>query len=640
MTRPESRVLNGHLKTCAECQQTERDYRDQRQLLRGLSKPAPPRDMWARTSTALDRELGRYPHRYPNVGRRLFGGRADGRRSGGAPNAITTVVTALAVVTVLGVMQLAPLRPPAQTPESNNNGNATAALLPTPFAVDPQPIAILAGNESDYSIWETSINQVCPTNSLDCFDDSDIVRHQVVLPSQFRPQNVALSPNGEQLAVVGTESNRDVIAVVMLVGSGGSVNPQTPPRTDPPATEPPANTREPATAKPATPDVTVPPVETVTPDSSASPSTEPEPTDQASEPVQTGTDEPVATVSTDEPPATSVPPTDEPTPGATPTQKPVATSGGPASIPTGVAPETVMPTRVPKSPPPSAVPGLTVLSILEDVHSAGAPPAWSRDGSALAFSAMPADGSHGPDVYIWEPGDAHARAITDDHTSFFASWSGTRRVVISRLAESDDRSSPLQIATVVTDLETGEERAVEGPQMWLPSVDNQRDQAIVWRGEIERDELLPVLRSGALYLADWASLDPYSDTSVPGIAAADVLTAVEPDRDAGSSPVRDWHARWSSDGSVFGIWEADAPGSSWGSLTLLTIDPDDGLADEPLFDLNLAKRGFTLGSDRVAWIAPGNENTEGELRIRTWGADGEGGLSIQPPSEGELVPAF
>ena len=46
-----------------------------------------------------------------------------------------------------------------------------------------------------------------------------IVRNHVTLPERFRPQNVALSPNGDQLVVVGTESNRDVIAVVMLVAS-------------------------------------------------------------------------------------------------------------------------------------------------------------------------------------------------------------------------------------------------------------------------------------------------------------------------------------------------------------------------------------------------------------------------------------
>ena len=51
----------------------------------------------------------------------------------------------------------------------------------------------------------------------------------------------------------------------------------------------------------------------------------------------------------------------------------------------------------------------------------------------LAFSAMPDDGSTGPDVYIWSPGDAKAQAITNDHESYFASWSGNR-IVVSELA--------------------------------------------------------------------------------------------------------------------------------------------------------------------------------------------------------------
>ena len=87
----------------------------------------------------------------------------------------------------------------------------------------------------------------------------------------------------------------------------------------------------------------------------------------------------------------------------------------PQQVPTPVAPP---------SPPATAVPGLTVVSILDDVHSAGAPPAWSRNGEVLAFSAMPADGSHGPDVYTWRQGDDVAQPLTEDHASYFASWSG------------------------------------------------------------------------------------------------------------------------------------------------------------------------------------------------------------------------
>ena len=63
-------------------------------------------------------------------------------------------------------------------------------------------------------------------------------------------------------------------------------------------------------------------------------------------------------------------------------------------------------------------PGLAVLSILDNVQSAGAPPDWSPNGETLAFSAMPDDESRGPDVYVWSPGDAKARAITTDHKSY------------------------------------------------------------------------------------------------------------------------------------------------------------------------------------------------------------------------------
>ena len=45
-----------------------------------------------------------------------------------------------------------------------------------------------------------------------------------------------------------------------------------------------------------------------------------------------------------------------------------------------------------------------VLAILEGVQAVGAPPAWSPDGTMLAFRAMPVDRSRGPDIYLWRPG--------------------------------------------------------------------------------------------------------------------------------------------------------------------------------------------------------------------------------------------
>jgi hypothetical protein len=40
----------------------------------------------------------------------------------------------------------------------------------------------------------------------------------------------------------------------------------------------------------------------------------------------------------------------------------------------------------------------------------------------LAFSARPASGVQGPDIYIWRPGDEIAHAVTFDHASVFSGW--------------------------------------------------------------------------------------------------------------------------------------------------------------------------------------------------------------------------
>src|SRR5215203_6016104 len=70
LSRAENRILLNHLKACQSCQQAEREYRDQGALLRALPVKAPPRDMWARTSTALDHEVTRWTPTAPRQLRR------------------------------------------------------------------------------------------------------------------------------------------------------------------------------------------------------------------------------------------------------------------------------------------------------------------------------------------------------------------------------------------------------------------------------------------------------------------------------------------------------------------------------------------------------------------------------------------
>jgi hypothetical protein len=607
LTRAENRLLVGHLKSCADCRRAERDYRDQGALLRALPKPEPPRDLWARTSTALDREVSRWSYRYPRFGRQPIV--RDRRGRPGTPNALATVVAAVGVVTVLAVMQLAPaLRPIPSSASSDGNLSIPASIRPTPFSVSPQSLAFVAGGMSDLSIYQTQVNQVCPTTAPTCFDDKSITKRRINLPANMHAQNAALSPSGNQMAVVGRGTRQDVIAVVMLL----SDRPAQP--TDTPPTDQPRPTASSASGGAQTP----------TPEANSSPDTSPTVTDP---PVDSSAD-PGAS----DHPAT--PNTGEPEP--TPSNEGTETASPAVSVePSPVAPE---------SPPASVIPGLTVLSILEDVHSAGAPPAWSRDGGVLAFSAMPADGSHGPDVYVWQPGDDQARAVTTDHASFFASWSG-KRIVASRTNQTPGKSDSIEIITVVIDPETLEERRVSGPEMWLPVVDPQRDHAVAWHGELDVTGSLPTVLAGELYLVDWSAIDPYG-TAVDGTDNPDEpdtqLVPVDASRDASTDPVLDWHARWSTNGRVLGIWEAASQGDSWGTLRVLAFDPDSAVlkTDEPLIGPVFAKRGFTLGEDRVAWVQAPTDGTQGELHVRTWGTDGVGDLRIESITLEELVPAF
>ncbi|MEA2675952.1 MAG: hypothetical protein QOJ81_93 [Chloroflexota bacterium] len=601
LTRSETRSLATHLRDCAACREADHDYREQRGLLRALSPRPVPRDLWPRTSSALDREVARGSYRFGRTWRRR--GRAA------APSAaLMTTIAALGVVAALGVMQVMP-------PVSIAPTNVPAA---TPFAIAPQPLAFVGSDQADMYVYQTDVNSACPANAPDCsVDEEDFVRTAVNLPPRVHARNAVLSPSGKAIALVGRDLNRDVIAVVLL-----------PDGSNEPGTQAPDGSLEPGTSP------NVPP---------ESPGT---------------TDDPQAT--------------------------------------------------------PSGAPN--IVAILENVKSAGAPPAWSPSGEMLAFSAMPADGSHGPDVYVWSPNEALALPVTNDHASYFASWSG-EHIVISRAAAKGG-SDVAPLSTVVMDPSTGEERAVRGPALWLPVVNPARTQAVAWLGDLDLATGLAVPTSGALYIIDWAAIDPYASgnepvatpvasetpmatdapptdapptdaptdsptvtpaspsappatdaSAVPASAAPSATpkprssdaratsdgspspqpTALPNDwialdlgRDTGASPILDWQARWSLDGQVLGIWLADTIGSTWGRLAVMAVDPetDEVQVADPLLPATLARRGFSLGLSRVAWVAPSEDNADGELRIRTWGDDGVGGMRLQPFQLEEVLPAF
>ena len=225
---------------------------------------------------------------------------------------------------------------------------------PTPLAVTPQQITLFGMGGTDVAVYRTELSEVCPANGpQDCVETETYVRTPVDMPRDMRAGNVTLSPTGNQLALVGHYVGEDVIAVVQMQQDEGNGSPDGNGDGDPPA-----KTNEP---------------------------TQPTNGSAGGGPERRST-------------------------RTTRSVQPRCRGDGQYQT-TRAAPAPGQPT----TPPQSAVPGLKVLAILDNVQSAGAPPDWAPNGEMLAFSAIPDDRSRGPDVYVWSVGDTKARPITTDH---------------------------------------------------------------------------------------------------------------------------------------------------------------------------------------------------------------------------------
>jgi hypothetical protein len=238
--------LAGHLESCAECRQEREAFLADRDLLRGLREhtPEPPRDLWARTSAALEREA------------RTNRGRPTGApaRSRGLP--FGALAGALIVLVVIGASIIPPIRPPSATA-----GTTFAALISsepqaTTFQVTAGPVSYLrtAANGS----WEfvrADIDGVCPRSRPSC--------RRLTEDGPGRPVNLGgtpvgmtISPNEDQLVVeargAGTAPDRILVVPVPSASPAVTPAPTTPVATEPATTQAPS--AEPATPEPASPE--------------------------------------------------------------------------------------------------------------------------------------------------------------------------------------------------------------------------------------------------------------------------------------------------------------------------------------------------------------------------------------------------
>lgn len=557
--------LDRHLGECDPCRALSIEYLDIRTQLRGLRDVAPsppPRDLWARTAAAIERESRRTP-----AGRGLLGRVPLGAASG-----------LLVVAVVLGATLLSNL--PSQPPVTPEDGIADLprTFVVQSFAPAATPLAVGAGDvgfirrddDGRYALGRVRVDEVCPEGgTAGCAPMQDAVATAVALRSE--PQTIIGSPDDTSAVIVGAADGSNATEIVVM--DLPNEDEQTPT---------PVDTPNPLTATP-----------------SVSPSLAPTatPTAIASDPVTESASPPPASPGITDAPTTSTP---EETPPAT-------------------------------TPPPSDQPVVTPTpggtAIASDLIVVGQTAAFSPDGSWFAFTARPADDSHGPDVYAWRVGDAAATPVTTDHRSVFASWDGGH-IVGSRPIEDvtglPDGAEVLAETFLLDPAEGGATTLVDSG--WRPIVDPDRDRAIVFDGTLAvRDggrQIEPL--SGFLELRRW--------DSESGASASDATVVLD---DAGST----FDARWDDDGDAFAVWIEDPDDPSFGRLSLFFVDPATGALEQPKNAPNNepALAGFSIGEGRLAWATPAGQGGEGSrVQIVAWTDDGVG-TAESAPADSVLV---
>lgn len=546
--------LDAHLATCPACAADAAAYEADRAALRGLRTETfeAPRDLWARTAAAIESEGGRGVARRGRLGR---------------PFAALAPIAGLAVVAIVVGSGLL-------------NGQPVAPVGPeaTPIAFAAGTVAVL--NVSDDGALQLStgnLHEVCPMTAASCRVEPSFETAPV---AGFRPSqdvNAVISPTKDQLVVIPRGSG----------GTGGVYVVPVKRATPQPSPE--------ATTAPSTPAVTEAP--TATPET---------PTASPSEPAES----PSATESPSETPGESPAESPAESPEASPVESPSTEPASPEATPEATAtPET---TEEPTATPVVAVTPRPdgALEIASGVVVVDGPATYSPDGTRFAFTARPADGSTGPDVYVWNTDDTVARAITDDHRSVFAGWDGDALLV--------SRANDAGPVTLRLDAGTGEVRGDRVRGAWMPSLSPDGDHAVWWDGTVKlaADGLTWVPAEGRLVAGQW----PPSGNSAQPIADGRV--------DA-------WQVRWDPTGEALAVWVAGRNADA-GKLSLYTVDPATGRPDlgSPKLENEPALGGFTLEPGMLAWSAPGRDAGT-TVQVLAWKGDTIGRAEL--PADGDTT---
>lgn len=579
--------LDAHVGACPDCAAVAEEYRAIHLELRSLATPEPPRDLWARTSAAMDQidaKAGRSPAKF------------GAARRGNRPLFATALaVGCVVVVAAASLLAQSPVVAPATAPIRSGIVLATRSPAQSPNA-QGAPLAVVNGTSywiaSDGGVYQikggttqcTAADGSCTMPNGGGSTLGSIVSDQVV--------SAAIAPDASRAAVW----TPDKIVILPLASKPQTVSIDllTPKPT--PAVAPSAHAATPTPASSAT----VPAGSSLAPSASASAGA-----------VQT--------------------PTPAPTPTPIPSSPAVATPAPPA--PAATQPIAILSGYevVGRDPEFSSDGGLVAFAARPVDHSTGPDVFLWRSGQEQAtritfrhsdlfagwyggriliseISALSAGGANADrsTSYIWEPSTGKTLAIgrpmllpaVDPTGMYLVYWSGT--VELDRATGlwgpangdlyfdswSNLTLTPASFAPVVAPTATPSPTASPTPSPTAeptlapsPSLEPGPDGSAT---PAPSESYAP------------PSSEPSATASQPQPAVPQVLPVA-----AASNMVHDWVVAWDSAGGHVAVWVADPGSSRIGRLSLFSIDRGSGrvATNEPLLaaDKVLANIAFDDG---------------------------------------------
>lgn len=621
--------LGDHLGRCPYCRAEREAYDADRAMLRGLrdQPPVPPRDLWARIETELERQAPAARARRGPLGLSLPPLSARGLPYGPLAGALVALV-------VLVVALLPPGAPPLPNQSPPGSQIAVGSQPPgaTPIPVTADRVAwVTTTGDGRFSIVFAPVDEVCTDQAQACAPLAPSSPAPLELGAP--PKSVVLSPRNDQVAVVGADGEAAGSVVIVSVATA------TPGATSSPTAHPRGSTPPTSVIPPS--GSPVPPTHSAVGSPGASPTAVPSGAGHA---IIRGVTI-VGDVGYSEDGqwfAFSA--------------KPLVGGGGPdlyvwhvgddqasrvtqdgATFFSGWYKNLIVASGIVLSPdvtpPASVAPASSAAAATAPPTGSASPlPSPTTDGSTA-----PAPDAH-PYSFLFDPvtgqrtdfaqRDVWLPAI-DPTGRFVAYWSGTVRP-----ADGSTDGAPGAVwrpghGRLVLD---GWSAPIPVPE---PSPDALGTDAS-GQASIEPPDVSPsaTTSESPASSGDLGTEQPSQPAVAEGPAGTPLTLA--------GAPVADFELHFDPTGTRLAIWVADPDDGKIGPLWLVTLDPVLGgpvQTDQPLQAPGVvAERGFSLQQGRLGWVTPpGQDGQPSSVHVLGWSGDEFGQVQTVPGGNLQIV---